>query len=234
MSKTLYESGSTEQAGNKAIGHYAEALRLEPRLATPEFNAHAIDNELLLAALLQAHSANSAAKLVPRIYKDPERVRVTLLPQEPRTSGPAESRESTSRRAGGIRSSGGSLGAQAGEMDEPVSETREPERADLETESAVPSGAAAQAGAQRRERPRRQIIRQPVTPAPPATPAGPAGAAAAREVVPPRPAPRPSVLPSPAPAAPEFEPIFSSTGRLDLRLVPNPQDRLASLADAPR
>lgn len=233
-----YQLGTlTAAAGNrnKAIGHYTEAFRLEPRLATAEFNPHAIDNDLLLAALLQAHGAGSPANVVPRIYKDAERVRVLLLPPAAGTRDSAESGESAPRGGGAIRSSGGRPGAQAGEMGGPVSEAREPERIELETESgAVPSGASAQGDAGRRPAPSGQTTRQPVTPVPAAAPADSSGAAAAGEVVPPQSAAQPPELPSTAPPAPEFEPVFGSTGRLDLRLVPKPQDRLASLADAPR
>jgi hypothetical protein len=219
---------------NKAIGHYARAFRLEPRLAIPEFNAHAIDNDLLLDALLHASPANSPANTVPKIYDDPSRVRALLLPSAVPAAESADRGESASRPGGGIGPSGGGLGAEADE----------PGRVEPESKSSAShSEASTQGGERRRAEPNIQTIRQPVaSPVPAEAPAGSAEAPVAREVAPPQPAAQPVAPkatqppdpPSSTPAASEPEPVFGSTAQLELRLVPKPQDRLASLASAPR
>ena len=215
-----YQLGTlTAAAGNrnKAIDHYVKAFRLEPRLAQADFNPHVIDNSLVIDAVLRAHAANTAANPVPRLYRNPERVKKLLLPPE---SPPA---------------------------------AHQPERAEPETHTAGPqSGVSPQGGVRGRQAPSERIIRQPVATVPSEVPAGSGEAAAGADVVRPEPAtppsalqppppqpprqppPQPPRLPEVAPGAPKLEPGFSSSARLELRLVPKPQDRLAASAGSPR
>ncbi|MDH3743465.1 MAG: tetratricopeptide repeat protein [Acidobacteriota bacterium] len=70
---------------NSAVKHYANAVRLEPRLTDPAFNPHILDNDLAPQAVLKAYSDLPAAELAPRIYANRARVVQAMIGTEAST-----------------------------------------------------------------------------------------------------------------------------------------------------
>ena len=215
---------------NKAIGHYVQAFRLDPRLTRPEFNPHIIDNELVIDALLRAHEDKAAATPVPKIYQDPEHVRRLLLPPQPAPEPPAEGPESAGPSGGErIREVPEAAPRHVGEPPAPaapgqtsVPEAREPDRRELETEGVEPPPLPAAPRPPASAAPSRPESTAPPRPEPAAPPRPQPMAQPRPEPI----APPPPVVREPTPVAPEPAPVFGSVGRLELRLVPKPPDRL--------
>lgn len=78
-----YYAGMVQQERRQrssAVRHFAAALRLEPRLAEPSFNPHAVGNELLVRATLRAYSDLPAAAWSSRRYDEAARIAELLVP----------------------------------------------------------------------------------------------------------------------------------------------------------
>lgn len=90
-----YQLGTLQQVrGNRgrALRHYREAFRLDPRLSDPHHNPHVLDNPLATAAMLEAFSQIAHAKTGQRLYVEPSRI-TDLLLSSPLTAAPAEPME---------------------------------------------------------------------------------------------------------------------------------------------
>lgn len=66
-----------------AVKHYARAFSLDSQLAFPKVNPQVIDNRLLTEALLKANRSGGSAPLVPKTYDDPSRIAQLLVPPIP-------------------------------------------------------------------------------------------------------------------------------------------------------
>lgn len=89
-----YQLGTLLQARGsrgRALDHYREAFRLDPRLSDPHHNPHVLDNNLATAAMLEAFSQLAVKTTGRRIYTEPSRISSLLLP--PLTAAPAEPME---------------------------------------------------------------------------------------------------------------------------------------------
>jgi hypothetical protein len=64
----------------KSIGEYATAFSLDPQLAFPEVNAHIVENRLVTQAMLKAYKNDYAVPSVPQVYDEPGRIANMLVP----------------------------------------------------------------------------------------------------------------------------------------------------------
>lgn len=67
----------------RAIRAYARAFSLDPQLAFAETNPQVLDNRLLSEALLRAYRDEGSMPRAPKIYEDPARIAGLLLPPVP-------------------------------------------------------------------------------------------------------------------------------------------------------
>jgi hypothetical protein len=79
----IYESWDRE---SQAIKEYAKAFALDPQLAFPDVNPHVIDNKLVTEAMLKAYRAEGQAPQAPAVYEEPQRI-ATLLDPPPVPAG---------------------------------------------------------------------------------------------------------------------------------------------------
>jgi tetratricopeptide (TPR) repeat protein len=66
---------------DKAIEHFAVALRRDRRLTDPAYNPHILDNPLAPSATLRAYADLTSVDLVPRTYASPRRILGVLVPE---------------------------------------------------------------------------------------------------------------------------------------------------------
>lgn len=64
----------------KAVEAYAEAFALDPQLAFSDVNPHIVENHLVTQAMLRAYRAEQAAPQAPKLYDDPTRIAALLVP----------------------------------------------------------------------------------------------------------------------------------------------------------
>jgi DNA-binding SARP family transcriptional activator len=210
-----YQIGALrEDDGNRkgAIDAYARALSLNPELAFPDVNPHAIENTLLTEAMLRGYRGYLGEAIAPRSYDNASRVTSLLLePAPPSASEGGEEANEDSRDS--IRSSGGT-----------ARESASPGETETEEES---PGQQGQTGSQSRSQvlSRRtlapgtgsgQVVRQPSRGLPSGQPSSSAGTGGSRTV--PVPSRRGGAGTTPSRG---FEPRSESTGRLDLELLPS-------------
>lgn len=77
-----YEIGKIYQAwrlDSLAERAYANAFRIEPRLADARTNPHVLDNPLVTRALLRAHAGASEELQPPRTYEEPARIAALMI-----------------------------------------------------------------------------------------------------------------------------------------------------------
>ncbi|HKV07205.1 MAG TPA: tetratricopeptide repeat protein [Thermoanaerobaculia bacterium] len=72
----------------KAVDEYAIAFSLDPQLAFPEVNAHIVENKLVTQAMLKAYKNDYGIPSVPQVYDEPGRIANLLIP--PPAQKPAE------------------------------------------------------------------------------------------------------------------------------------------------
>lgn len=73
---------------SKAIDEYATAFSLDPQLAFPEVNPHLVENSFVTQAMLKAYKNDYAIPTVPQVYDEPGRIANLLVP--PPAQKPAE------------------------------------------------------------------------------------------------------------------------------------------------
>lgn len=74
---TLHEKWNQE---GKAIDHYARAFALDPQLAFKEVNPHIVENGLVTKAMLRAYNETPGQPQGPRYFEDRERIVKLLVP----------------------------------------------------------------------------------------------------------------------------------------------------------
>jgi len=213
----LYEAQGEDR---RAVRWYGEAFALEPRLAFPEYNPGVIENHLIEEAMLTGYRAEASRPLAPQVYEQPGRIRGLMLP--PAVATPAET------------ASEEPVEAAAGEP-QPVEPAETLSSEDLDARSvnqAAPQGVGRSRS--RYQPPSGQTqVRTFQRPQPQeADPQGRGDLAPGTVIVPGVPG-QPTLQPAPAPGprviTPEGRirqrPGVSSTGRLDLELVPPPTDQ---------
>ena len=78
-----YQTGSIYEAwgdDDKAIRAYARAFALEPRLGFAEYNPQIIENHLVAESMLRGYRAAGSEPQAPKVYEDPGRIAGLLLP----------------------------------------------------------------------------------------------------------------------------------------------------------
>lgn len=216
QSGALYEAGGSE---GKAVEEYAAAFALDPQLAFPEVNPHVVDNKLVTQAMLRAYRGDYAPPQAPKVYEDPVRIAKLLVPPVARpadaSTNPATAPDPAAGGAGTSRT------------------IRERDLDSRNVGQATPQGGGVRPGYQRPgtgipgypayQGGQQQPVYQPVPGV---------GVPGARPQVPERtlrdfsrpPGSQPGVI-TPPPGGVYYRPDPTSTGRLDLKLVPGrPQD----------
>lgn len=85
---------------NRAIDEYATAFSLDPQLAFPEVNPHIVENQLVTQAMLKAYKNDYGLPTVPQVYDEPGRIAKLLVPppaQKPGEADPAAAQAQTAR-----------------------------------------------------------------------------------------------------------------------------------------
>jgi tetratricopeptide (TPR) repeat protein len=85
-----YQLGALQEKwgqDSRAIDAYATAFSLDPQLAFPEVNPHIVDNRLVTPAMLKAYQSDYSTP-VPQVYDEPGRIARLLVP--PPQQQPAE------------------------------------------------------------------------------------------------------------------------------------------------
>jgi Tfp pilus assembly protein PilF len=85
-----YQIGSIYDAqgdDRRAVRWYGEAFALEPRLAVAEYNPRVIENDLVEEAMLTGYRAEGARPLAPQVYEEPIRIRELMLPRNAAAGG---------------------------------------------------------------------------------------------------------------------------------------------------
>lgn len=78
-----YQLGALEEKWgqeSRAIESYAAAFSLDPQLAFPEVNPHIVENELVTPAMLKAYQSDYSSAVVPQVYDEPGRIAKLLVP----------------------------------------------------------------------------------------------------------------------------------------------------------
>ena len=75
---TLYEHWGQE---GRAVEAYADAFRIDPQLGFSEVNPHVLENTLVTRAMLRAYQQGPAAPQAPAMYDERGRIRALLVPR---------------------------------------------------------------------------------------------------------------------------------------------------------
>jgi hypothetical protein len=202
---TLYEHWNQN---GKAIEAYAQAFRIDPQLAFPETNPHVVENNLLTQAMLRAYQEGDSAPTAPTMYEEPGRIVSLLVPRPPHGTQPADQEEVATGQTAQPEQAGAARPGQAA----PSSVLRE---GDLDHRS---TGQATMQG-------RRPTGSRPSSPTsmpmprslrtwerPEPTVEDPGYEVPSEE--------QPGEVVTPPPGGVYYRPGLSSTGRLDLQVVP--------------
>jgi tetratricopeptide (TPR) repeat protein len=216
-----YQIGSLREiAGQeaKAIDAYAEAFSLDPQLAFSDVNPHIVENHLVTQAMLRAYRSEQAAPQAPKLYDDPTRIAALLVP--PPEAKPQETQQEAQQEAAAQTPTG-----QAAQT-RPVQPgaTGQPGQANAYRQPSRPMGQVQQPGS---------VGNRPGQAMP--------GYAVPSPGVPPRslrqwnrPEPQtegypneeaPGQVITPPPGGVYYQPGLPSTGRLDIRLLPETERR---------
>jgi Tfp pilus assembly protein PilF len=97
-----YQLGTVEEArgqNSKAIDSYARAFALDPQLAFPEVNPHIVENKLVTQAMLRAYKNDFAGNpQVPKMYDDATRIAALLVPKPAPTADEAAAAQTPPQR----------------------------------------------------------------------------------------------------------------------------------------
>jgi Flp pilus assembly protein TadD len=211
---TLYEGWGQE---SKAVEHYARAFALDPQLAFKEVNPHIVENKLVTQAMIRAYGESSLPQQVPQAFDEPGRIAKILVPAKP----PADTAV-----AGGAADTTGQQAGQAGQPGQPGTAQqggtvlRPDDLRGKPTGQALPQGGArmgrgsvrqqqpADTGFRQWERPEPNVVPQPRDPTSPHMIPG-----------------QPGQVITPPPGGVYYRPGSPSSGRLDIKVVPETEQR---------
>lgn len=205
---TLYESWDED---SKAVEHYARAFALDPQLAFKEVNPHIVENKLVTQAMIKAYDDEGAAQKpqVPKAFDEPGRIAKLLVPRPP-----AEPAEAMAQGETGTQGQSGMQGQQGDTVLRPDDLRGRP------TGQALPQGGSRMGrgsvrqqptdrGLRQWERPDPNVAPQPMDPTAPRTLPGQQG--------------QPGQPITPPPGGVYYRPGSPSSGRLDIKVVPDGQ-----------
>jgi hypothetical protein len=206
----LYEGWDQK---SKAIEQYAHAFALDPQLAFKEVNPHIVENKLVTESMIRAYDEEGGMKpQAPAAFDEPGRIAKMLvpIPQTSQTESPAEA------GAGQQQGQPGQTTAQPGQ---PGSTVLGPE--DLHgrpTGQAVPQGGSRVGRGSMRPEPSDPRLRQWERPEPNVAPL-PMDPTTGRPIQP----GQPGQVVTPPPGGVYYRPGSPSSGRLDIKIVPDSQ-----------
>lgn len=213
---TLYESWDEE---SKAVAHYARAFALDPQLAFKEVNPHIVENKLVTQAMIRAYDDSGVGQKpqVPKAFDEPGRISKLLVPRP--QAEPADD-VAGSPNGQGTQGQPGVAG-QPGQPDQPGATVLRQDDLRGRPSQAVPQGGSRMGrgsvrqqptdrGLRQWERPDPNVAPQPMDPtAPRAYPGGQPG--------------QPGQPITPPPGGVYYRPGSPSSGRLDIKVVPDAQ-----------
>ncbi|HWM93570.1 MAG TPA: tetratricopeptide repeat protein [Thermoanaerobaculia bacterium] len=213
---TLHEKWDQE---GKATEHYARAFALDPQLAFKEVNPHIVENGLVTEAMLRAYNESPGQPQAPRYFEERDRI-VKLLVPLPQPEAEAPGREDVAEREAAPRGQAQPQRgtAQPGQPGQPGQQTviREGDLRDRPTGQATPQGrsgrpslrqATPQRGLRQWERPDPNMQEVPSEDQEVQPGIGPGG-------------PIPGEVITPPPGGVYYRPGSPSSGRLNIRVVP--------------
>jgi Tfp pilus assembly protein PilF len=200
---TLYESWDET---SKAVEHYARAFALDPQLAFKEVNPHIVENKLVTQAMIRAYDEESAGRKpqVPKAFDEPGRIAKLLVPIP--QAAQAEPADAVA----------GQPGTQQGQPGDTV--LRPDDLRGKPTGQAIPQGGSRMGRGSVRQQPTDRGLRQWERPEPNVAPQ-PMDPTAPRMGVP----GQPGQVVTPPPGGVYYRPGSPSSGRLDIKVVPDSQ-----------
>ncbi len=196
---------------DRAVAAYAAALRIDPQLAFPEVNPQVVENRLLTQAMLRAYQQSETAPQAPAMYEEPGRIIGLLVAKPQDTVGgapaeePAKPAEDSAKPGDATRpvpgASSSSTVLRSGDLD--ARSTGQAGSMQGRSPGSRPSSSPSPRGVRTWERPE------------PATIEDPAGYGYED------PSEEPGAVLTQPPGGTYYRPGISSTGRLDLRVVPD-------------
>lgn len=200
---TLYESWDQEP---KAVEHYARAFALDPQLAFKEVNPHIVENKLVTQAMLRAYGESSLPQQVPQAFDEPGRIAKILVPAKPQ--GDAGDAGDT----GDVGDAEGAAVQQGGTVLRPDNLRGKP------TGQALPQGGSRMGGGSvRQQQPMNPGFRQWERPEPNSVPQPRDPTSLHMQPG------QPGQVITPPPGGVYYRPGSPSSGRLDIKAVPDSQ-----------
>lgn len=196
---TLYEQWGQD---GRAVEAYADAFRIDPQLGFAEVNPHVLENTLVTRAMLRAYQQGPAVPQAPAMYDERGRIRALLVPrpQAQPQQQPAEEGDELAQPQPG--QPGSSTVLRQGDLD------------GRSTGQATPQGQGRRPGP-RPSAPMPRGLRTWERPEP--TVEDPGYEDPGYE----EPSEEPGGVVTPPPGGVYYRPGISSTGRLDLKVVPD-------------
>jgi Flp pilus assembly protein TadD len=212
-----YQLGTIQEVRgqkSKAVDSYARAFALDPQLAFPEVNPHIVDNKLVTQAMLRAYKNDFADNpQVPKMYDDAARIAALLVPKpappaDETAAAPNPQRQPAARTpaAGrGTQSAPGGTGTRGTVLREGDLDRRNPTgQAGARGGARLAPSAQGQRGLREWNRPEPTIQEVP-------------GGDEDGD--------QPAPVITPPPGGVYYRPGVQSTGRLNLRIAPDPAAR---------
>jgi len=206
---TLYESWDED---SKAVEHYARAFALDPQLAFKEVNPHIVENKLVTQAMIKAYDDEGAGQKpqVPKAFDEPGRISKLLVPRP--QAEPADA------MAQGAQDQTGQPGTQGQQQGDSV--LRPDDLRGRPTGQAVPQGGSRMGRGSVRQQPTDRGLRQWERPDPGIAPQ-PMDPTAPRGGIPGQGQTGQPI--TPPPGGVYYRPGSPSSGRLDIKVVPDGQ-----------
>lgn len=211
---TLYESWDEE---GKAVEHYARAFALDPQLAFKEVNPHIVENKLVTQAMIRAYDEEGAGRKpqVPKAFDEPGRIAKMLVP----TPQPAQT-EAVAGEPGQAQPGQPSQPGTTGQQRQGDNVLRQDDLQARPTGQAMPQGGSRTGRGSVRQQPTDRGLRQWERPEPNVAPQ-PMDPTAPRPDYPGQPG-QPGQI-TPPPGGVYYRPGSPSSGRLDIKVVPDVQ-----------
>ncbi|MFL6292636.1 MAG: tetratricopeptide repeat protein [Thermoanaerobaculia bacterium] len=206
---TLYEGWNQD---SRAVEHYARAFALDPQLAFKEVNPHIVENGLVTEAMLRAYEESPGPPQAPRYFEERDRI-VNLLVPLPQTEAQQEKQATTERAEGRTEGNAARPGqTRPGAQKEGQNVLREGDLSNRSTGQAVPQGRGGRTPT-RQQPTQRGGLRQWERPEP-------SMQEVPGEMVEPGSMPPGQVI-TPPPGGVYYRPGAPSSGRLNIRVMPD-------------
>lgn len=201
-----YQIGAIQERWGEtsdAIEAYAMAFSLDPQLAFPEVNPHIVENGLVTQAMLKAYRSDYSQTVVPQVYDEPGRIAKLLVP--PPQVPADETTQAAEQAPADRRTQAPGAAGQQPQVLRPGNLDPSAATGQAAPQGRYPSGRAAptQPGLRTWTRPEPQVIQE--------EPNG---------FIPEESQPQPGEVVTPPPGGVYYRPGIQSTGRLNIRMMP--------------